>query len=200
MKPIVNPIDVRSDSYILADRHASLSSSRRHIMPLRFSALHPQIETSFSSVMPMQGPSQIRPVQRLKGVGRPSQVTIPRIRSHLICTSHFFSDSSIYVFSTPPAPPTSLTIRKLPSVDPVPVLPTSQLTPGQSSPSQLNTADAFLAPLRSDHPMDSSPLWFLLSLKVVALLVWYISLVDQSSDVVYAQEKEFITLGGTASG
>ena len=35
MKPIVNPIDVRSDSYILADRHASLNSSRRHIMPLR---------------------------------------------------------------------------------------------------------------------------------------------------------------------
>jgi phosphoribosyl-ATP pyrophosphohydrolase/phosphoribosyl-AMP cyclohydrolase/histidinol dehydrogenase len=34
----------------------------------------------------------------------------------------------------------------------VPVLPTSQLTLGQSSSSQLNIADAFLAPLRSDRP------------------------------------------------
>ena len=148
--------------------------------------------------MPMQGPSQIRPVQRFKGVGHRSQVTIPRIRSHLICIPLLFR--LIDVFSTSPTPPTSLTIRKLPSVGPVPVLPTSQLTPGQSSPSQLNTADALLAPLRSDHPMDSSPRWFLLSPKVVALLVWYISLVNPSSDVVYAQEKEFITLGGTASG
>ena len=43
-------------------------------------------------------------------------------------------------------------MRKPRSVGAVPVLPTSQLTPGQSSPSQLNIADAFLAPLRSDRP------------------------------------------------
>jgi len=44
-------------------------------------------------------------------------------------------------------------MRKPRSVGAVPVLPTSQLTPGgQSSPSRLNIADAFLAPLRSDRP------------------------------------------------
>ncbi|KAI0304081.1 histidine biosynthesis trifunctional-protein [Russula brevipes] len=77
----------------------------------------------------------------------------PSLELDLISSvSHFFSDSSIYVLSTSPTPPTSLTIRELCSVGAVPVLPTSQLTLGQSTSSQLNIADAFLAPLRSDRP------------------------------------------------
>jgi phosphoribosyl-ATP pyrophosphohydrolase/phosphoribosyl-AMP cyclohydrolase/histidinol dehydrogenase len=77
----------------------------------------------------------------------------PSLELDLISSvSHFFSGSSIYVLSTSPTPPTSLTIRELCSVGAVPVLPTSQLTLGQSTSSQLNIADAFLAPLRSDRP------------------------------------------------
>ncbi|KAI0307146.1 histidine biosynthesis trifunctional-protein [Multifurca ochricompacta] len=66
--------------------------------------------------------------------------------------SHFFAGSPVYVLSTSTIPPTSLTISELHSTGAVPVLPTSQLTLGSSSPSQLNIADAFLAPLRSDRP------------------------------------------------
>lgn len=77
----------------------------------------------------------------------------PSLELDLISSvSHFFSGSSIYVLSTSPTPPTSLTIRELRSAGAVPVLPTSQLTLGQSTTSQLNIADAFLAPLRSDRP------------------------------------------------
>ncbi|KAI9452084.1 histidine biosynthesis trifunctional-protein [Russula earlei] len=77
----------------------------------------------------------------------------PSLELDLITSvSHFFSGSSIYVLSTSPSPPSSLTIRELSSVGAVPVLPTSQLTLGPSNPSQLNIADAFLAPLRSDRP------------------------------------------------
>ncbi|KAI0254710.1 histidine biosynthesis trifunctional-protein [Lactifluus subvellereus] len=77
----------------------------------------------------------------------------PSLELDLISSvSHFFSGSSIYVLSTSPIPPTPLTIRELRSAGAVPVLPTSQLTLGQSSTSQLNIADAFLAPLRSDRP------------------------------------------------
>ena len=66
--------------------------------------------------------------------------------------SHFFSGSSIFVLSTSPTPPTLHAIRELRSVGAIPVLPTSQLTLGQSSSSQLGVTDAFLAPLRSDRP------------------------------------------------
>jgi len=48
----------------------------------------------------------------LGSAGRPSRVTILRIRSHLLCIP-LFSSSSIYVLSTSHTPPTSLTIREL---------------------------------------------------------------------------------------
>ncbi|KAH9035271.1 histidine biosynthesis trifunctional-protein [Lactarius hengduanensis] len=77
----------------------------------------------------------------------------PSLELDLISSvSHFFSNSSIYVLSTSPTPPTPTTIRELLSVGAVPVIPTSQLTTGPSNASQLNITDAFLAPLRSDRP------------------------------------------------
>ena len=77
----------------------------------------------------------------------------PSLELDLISSvSHFFSNSSIYVLSTSPTPPTSTTIRELLSVGAVPVIPTSQLTLSTSNASQLNVADAFLSPLRSDRP------------------------------------------------
>ena len=77
----------------------------------------------------------------------------PSLELDLISSvSRFFSDSSIFVLSTSPTPPTLHAIRELRSVGAIPVLPTSQLTLGQSSSSQLGLTDAFLAPLRSDRP------------------------------------------------
>src|SRR6266403_173749 len=77
----------------------------------------------------------------------------PSLELDLISSvSHFFSGSSIFVLSTSPTPPTSHAIRELRSVGAIPVLPTSQLTLGQSSSSHLSITDAFLAPLRSDRP------------------------------------------------
>ena len=77
----------------------------------------------------------------------------PSLELDLISSvSHFFSGSSIFVLSTSPTPPTLHAIRELRSVGAIPVLPTSQLTLGQSSSSQLAVTDAFLAPLRSDRP------------------------------------------------
>jgi phosphoribosyl-ATP pyrophosphohydrolase/phosphoribosyl-AMP cyclohydrolase/histidinol dehydrogenase len=77
----------------------------------------------------------------------------PSLELDLISSvSHFFSNSSIYVLSTSSTVPTSTTIRELLSVGAVPVIPTSQLTLGTSNASQLNVADAFLSPLRSDRP------------------------------------------------
>jgi phosphoribosyl-ATP pyrophosphohydrolase / phosphoribosyl-AMP cyclohydrolase / histidinol dehydrogenase len=77
----------------------------------------------------------------------------PSLELDLISSvSHFFSGSSIFVLSTSPTPPTLHAIRELRSVGAIPVLPTSQLTLGQSSPAQLGVTDAFLAPLRSDRP------------------------------------------------
>lgn len=77
----------------------------------------------------------------------------PSLELDLISSvSHFFSGSSIFVLSTSPTPPTLHAIRELRSVGAIPVLPTSQLTLGQSSSSQLRVTDAFLAPLRSDRP------------------------------------------------
>ena len=77
----------------------------------------------------------------------------PSLELDLISSvSHFFSGSSIFVLSTSPTPPTLHAIRELRSVGAIPVLPTSQLTLGQSSSSQLSVTDAFLAPLRSDRP------------------------------------------------
>jgi phosphoribosyl-ATP pyrophosphohydrolase/phosphoribosyl-AMP cyclohydrolase/histidinol dehydrogenase len=77
----------------------------------------------------------------------------PSLELDLISSvSHFFSGSSIFVLSTSPTPPTLHEIRELRSVGAIPVLPTSQLTLGQPSSSQLAVTDAFLAPLRSDRP------------------------------------------------
>ncbi len=77
----------------------------------------------------------------------------PSLELDLISSvSHFFSGSAIFVLSTSPTPPTLHAIRELRSVGAIPVLPTSQLTLGQSSSSQLSATDAFLAPIRSDRP------------------------------------------------
>ena len=85
------------------------------------------------------------------------------------------------------------------SVGTVPVLPTSQLTPGQSSPSQLNIADAFPAPLRSDRLNSLFPTVVSSFAQVVSFLVRYIPLVNPLSNL-YDHEKEFITPGGTVFG
>ena len=77
----------------------------------------------------------------------------PSLELDLISSvSHFFSGSSIFVLSTSPTPPSLHAIRELRSLGAIPILPTSQLTLGQSSSSQLSVTDAFLAPLRSDRP------------------------------------------------
>ncbi|KAI0268239.1 histidine biosynthesis trifunctional-protein [Gloeopeniophorella convolvens] len=77
----------------------------------------------------------------------------PSLELDLISSvSRFFSGSSIYILSTSATPPTPSTVRELLSVGAVPLLPTSQLTLGPSTASQLNIADVFLTPLRSDRP------------------------------------------------
>ena len=78
----------------------------------------------------------------------------------------------------------------------MPLLSTSQLTPGQSSPSQSNNADAFLAPHRPDRPDGFCPTGFA---KGGCSLGLYIHLVNTSPNL-YSQEREFITPGDTVSG
>ena len=166
IKPIANPIDIQSDlvnSYILVDSHTSLNHDDL------ISCLDQGAEKVILSLAHASEVIGVIPSDRillLLDVANASAVSdktrsgvsgvllkSPSLELDLISSvSHFFSDSSIYVLSTSATPPTPLTIRELRSVGAVPVLPTSQLTLGQSSPSQLNIADAFLAPLHSDRP------------------------------------------------
>ncbi|KAJ7068344.1 histidinol dehydrogenase-domain-containing protein [Mycena amicta] len=77
----------------------------------------------------------------------------PSIDLDLIASiSQFFSGSSIYVLSTPSTAPTTSLIRGLLGIGAIAVLSSSQLTTGPTSASQLNIADAFIAPIVSDRP------------------------------------------------
>lgn len=77
----------------------------------------------------------------------------PTLELDLISSvSRFFAESSIFVFSAGSSPPLPSTIRGLLGVGATLVVPASQLTLSASSASQINVADAFLAPLVSDRP------------------------------------------------
>ncbi|KAF7789464.1 hypothetical protein EIP86_000410 [Pleurotus ostreatoroseus] len=67
--------------------------------------------------------------------------------------SRFFSGADIHVLPTNSAtPPTVAAIRELRRSGAILVLPTATLTLSETSSTQLNVADAFVAPLRSDRP------------------------------------------------
>ncbi|TRM67731.1 histidinol dehydrogenase-domain-containing protein [Schizophyllum amplum] len=66
--------------------------------------------------------------------------------------SKFFGKTSVHVLPTNTAPPSPGNIRELKGVSATLVLPCSLLTLEASSASQINIADAFLAPLTSDRP------------------------------------------------
>ena len=166
IKPIASALDVQldlRDSYILVDSHTSLnyddliSCLDRGAEKVILSLAH---ASEVISSVPSDRILLLLDVANASAVSDKTRSGVsgvllksPSLELDLISSvSRFFSDSSIYVLSTSPTPPTSFTIRELRSVGAVPVLPTSQLTLGQSSSSQLNIADAFLAPLRSDRP------------------------------------------------
>ncbi|THH11470.1 hypothetical protein EW145_g609 [Phellinidium pouzarii] len=66
--------------------------------------------------------------------------------------SRFFTGSTIYVQATSSTPPSLMTIRQIKLSGATLAIPASQLTTRNSSPSHLNIADAFLAPVTSDRP------------------------------------------------
>ena len=167
--PVIKRIDAESDSavnsYILVDSHASLNHDELISCLDRGAdkvilSLAQASEVIGIGVIPSDRILLLLDVANASAVSDKTRSGVsgvllksPSLQLDLISSvSHFFSHSSIYVLSTSPTPPTELTIRELRSVGAVPVLPTSQLTLGQSSPSQLNITDAFLAPLRSDRP------------------------------------------------
>ncbi|KAJ7179066.1 histidinol dehydrogenase-domain-containing protein [Mycena filopes] len=76
----------------------------------------------------------------------------PAIDLDLISSiSKFFTGAAIHVLSSSSTPPTSSLIRGLLGIGATPVLPSSQLTLSPTSASQINIADAFLAPVVSDR-------------------------------------------------
>ncbi|KAJ6539417.1 histidinol dehydrogenase-domain-containing protein [Mycena capillaripes] len=76
----------------------------------------------------------------------------PAIDLDLISSiSKFFTGSAIHVLSSSLVPPTNSLIRGLLGIGATPVLPVSQLTLSATSASQINIADAFLAPIVSDR-------------------------------------------------
>ncbi|KAJ7908282.1 histidinol dehydrogenase-domain-containing protein [Mycena leptocephala] len=76
----------------------------------------------------------------------------PAIDLDLISSiSKFFTGSAIHVLSSSSLPPTPSLIRGLTGIGAAPVLPVSQLTLSATSASQINIADAFLAPIISDR-------------------------------------------------
>ena len=166
IQPISSAVDVQSDlrnSYVLVDSHTALNHDDL-ISCLDRGAEKAILSLAHASEVIGSVPSDriilLLDVANASAVSDKTRSGVsgvllksPSLELDLISSvSHFFSGSSIYVLSTSPTPPTSLTIRELRSVGAVPVLPTSQLTLGPSNPSQLNIADAFLAPLRSDRP------------------------------------------------
>jgi phosphoribosyl-ATP pyrophosphohydrolase/phosphoribosyl-AMP cyclohydrolase/histidinol dehydrogenase len=76
----------------------------------------------------------------------------PAIDLDLISSiSKFFTGSAIHVLCGSQAPPTPSLIRGLLGIGAVPVLQGSQLTLSATSDTQINIADAFLAPIVSDR-------------------------------------------------
>ncbi|KAJ6628691.1 histidinol dehydrogenase-domain-containing protein [Mycena sp. CBHHK59/15] len=76
----------------------------------------------------------------------------PTIDLDLIASiSKFFTGSAIHVLSSSTVPPTNSLIRGLLGIGATPVLPGSQLTLSATSATQINIADAFLAPIVSDR-------------------------------------------------
>ncbi|KAF4575017.1 trifunctional histidinol dehydrogenase [Pleurotus pulmonarius] len=65
--------------------------------------------------------------------------------------ARFFASCTVYVLSAAPTPPTTASIRQLQTVGASFVIPSSQLTIGPSSESQINISDAFTAPITSDR-------------------------------------------------
>ena len=77
----------------------------------------------------------------------------PSVDPELVSSiSRFFAGSTIYVQSTSNTRPSLLTIRQLKIQGATLIIPSSQLTISDSTSSQLNVADAFIAPLSSDRP------------------------------------------------
>ncbi|TFY74809.1 hypothetical protein EWM64_g9203 [Hericium alpestre] len=66
--------------------------------------------------------------------------------------SRFFTEAAIYVLLTSAGLPPRSSIRELLAIGATLVLPSSQLTLSDSSATQHNVADAFLAPVVSDRP------------------------------------------------
>ncbi|KJA30207.1 hypothetical protein HYPSUDRAFT_32338 [Hypholoma sublateritium FD-334 SS-4] len=64
----------------------------------------------------------------------------------------FFAGSTIFVLSSSDSLPAPSNIRELQSIGAILVLPESQLTLDATSNTQLNVADAFMAPIISDRP------------------------------------------------
>lgn len=76
----------------------------------------------------------------------------PAIDLDLISSiSKFFTGSAIHVLSSSSVPPTNSLIRGLLGIGATPVLSISQLTLSATSATQINIADAFLAPIMSDR-------------------------------------------------
>ncbi|KAG9218963.1 hypothetical protein CCMSSC00406_0001373 [Pleurotus cornucopiae] len=65
--------------------------------------------------------------------------------------ARFFASCTVYVLSAAHTPPTTASIRQLRTVGASFVIPSSQLTIGPSSGSQINISDAFTAPITSDR-------------------------------------------------
>ncbi|KAG7096878.1 hypothetical protein E1B28_004284 [Marasmius oreades] len=77
----------------------------------------------------------------------------PEIDLDLITSvSQFFANSPIHVLPDSSHPPSIQTIRALFATGTNLVLPSSQITHAPTSPTQINVADIFLAPIRSDRP------------------------------------------------
>lgn len=76
----------------------------------------------------------------------------PTIDLDLIASVSRFFNSSIHVLSGTTTPPSQFTIRDLVASGVTLILRTSQITLSASSETQMNVADAFLAPLQSDRP------------------------------------------------
>lgn len=64
----------------------------------------------------------------------------------------FFAGSTIYVLSSSDTLPAASNIRELQSIGAILVIPEFQLTLDATSNTQLNVADAFMAPITSDRP------------------------------------------------
>lgn len=166
IKPIPSALDVQEefhDSYILVDSGASpnldvlLSCLDRGAEKVIVSLAH---ASDVIGSVPSDRILLLLDVANASAVSDKTRSGVsgvllksPSLELDLITSvSRFFSGSSIFVLSTSSIPPTSLAIQELRSAGAVLVLPTSQLTLGQSSSSKLNITDAFLAPLRSDRP------------------------------------------------